>query len=153
MEFKKYLEYLETIKENLSINIYEFAKDENRHNLSSPHSLRDAWISSITIKENRNKERPFNPKSSIIIELLGPKHDRNIILSYTEVESYEIKGHRNQFNWGDTFHGDIDRHEIRLTESLYEHIIWFHSDSILRIKFRAFEIEEKMYNRVDGPDS
>lgn len=148
MDFKKYLEYLETNKKNLPVDIYEFAKDENRHNLSSPHSLHDAWISSITIKENRNKERPFNPKPSIKIELLGPMHDRDIILSYFDVESYEIKGNKNRFNWGDTFHGDIDRHEIRLSESLYEHTIWFHSDSVLKIKFRKFEIRENMYNNV-----
>ena len=152
MDFEKYLEYLETIKKDLPVNIYEFAKDENRQNLSSPHSLHDAWISSLTIKENRNKERPFNSKLSIKIELLGPMHDRDIILSYIEVESYEIKGNKNPFKWGDTFHGDIDRHEMRLSESLYEHIIWFHSDSMLKIKFRKFEINENRYNRVDDSD-
>lgn len=147
MDFKKYLEYLETIKKNLPLDIYEFARDENRHNPGSPHSLHDAWISSITIKENRNKERPFNSKPSIKIEILGPMHDRDIILTYIEVESYKIKGNKNPLNWGDTFHGDIDHHEIRLSESLYEHIIWFHSDSILRIKFKKFEIRENVYSK------
>jgi len=148
IDFKKYLIYLEGIRESLPKHIYEFARDVNRHSLSSPHSLHDSWISSITIRENRNGTRPFNPKPSIEVVLLGPMHDRDIILIYSEIEFYEIRGNKNEFNWGDTFHGDINRHEIRLKDNFFEHAIWLHSDSIIRIVFNEFELKEKMHNTM-----
>ena len=87
--------------------MYDFAIDVNRHNLDSPHSLHDSWMASITIKENRSKERPFDSKPTIELVLLGQMHDRDITIRYLGVESYQMQGIKNPYNWGDTFQGDV----------------------------------------------
>ena len=117
----------------------------NRHNLDSPHSLHDSWMTSLTIKENRKLERPFEPKPTIEIELLGPMHDRSIILTYAGIASYEITGLLNPYNWADTYHGDIMRHEVRLRESgRFIHEIEFSSESRIIVVCKDLQCSERL---------
>jgi hypothetical protein len=146
IDFKKYLSYLLNIQDQLPEAVYEFASDETRHDSSSPGSLHDAWLSKIAIVESRNGNTPFEPRVSLELTLLGPQHDRDMILTYSSVAEYEIAGKRNEFSYGDTFHGDIDQHEIKLADKKIQHTIWFHSASIIRIKFAEFSIEEQLLN-------
>jgi hypothetical protein len=133
-------------KDRFPVQVYDFAIDVNRHNLDSPHSLHDSWMTSITIKENRNKERPFDPEPSIEIDLLGQMHDRDIILSYSDIESYQIKGLKNPYNWGDTYQGDVSCHEVRLNEEgLLIHEILFSSDSTITIVCKNFSCTERLH--------
>lgn len=144
--FDEYMKYMEQNKNKFPSHVFEFAADVNRYTLSSPHSLHDSWMTSISIKENRKKERPFDPEPSIEIELLGQMHDRNIILKYTGVESYEMKGIKNLYNWGDTYQGDVSCHEVRLNEDgLLTHEILFASESTIEIVCKNFECIEEMH--------
>jgi len=144
--FDDYLEYLKRNKDKFPANVYEFAIDINRHILESPHSFHDSWLTSITIKENRNKEQPFEPTPSIEIVLLGQMHDRDIILTHEGIESYSINGHKKPYNWGDTFQGDISCHEIRINkDGQITHEIEFVSESRIIIACRKFKCVEQKH--------
>lgn len=144
--FDLYRAYLETNRDSFPINVFEFAHDIERHTLSSPHSLHDSWLTSITVKENRKKHRPFEPKPSIELILLGQMHDRDIVLTYSGVASFFMTGNKNPYNWADTFLGDVSCHEVRLSETgLLVHEIEFVSDSRVLITCEAFECCEKIY--------
>ncbi len=142
--FSEYRKYLEVHKDRFPSHVYEFAIDENRHNLSSPHSLHDSWMTSITIKENRNASRPFDPKPTIEITLLGQMHDREIVLSYSGIESYNIEGLKNPYNSGDTYQGDVSCHEVRLNSNgLLIHEILFASESKIMVVCSDIRCEER----------
>ena len=144
--FDAYVSYLEENRDSFPEHIYAFAADVNRHNLDSPHSLHDAWMTSITIQQNRNRSRPFGPEPTIEVVLLGQKHDRDIILRYKGVESYQIAGLRAALGGGDTFQGDVSRHEVRLGEAgLMVHEIEFSSNSRMEVVFRDLECIERLY--------
>ena len=144
--FDDYKKYIEENKHNFPSHVFEFATDVNRHNLDSPHSLHDSWMTSITIKENRNLDRPFDPEPTIEIELLGQMHDRTIVLSYSGIENYAIEGLKNPYNWGDTYQGDISCHEVRLNEEgLLVHEILFVSESKITIVCQNFQCSERLH--------
>ena len=111
-DFESYLQYIDANRSRLPETVYEFASDVERYDLRSPHSLHDAWLSSLTVKENRRAEKSLEPNTSIELVLLGPMHDREIVLKYTGVKSYRIEGKQNPYNWADTFHGDISGHQV-----------------------------------------
>ena len=143
--FDDYLEYMRTNRDNIPAHVYEFATDVNRHNIESPHSLHDSWITSITIKEHRNKTQPFDPRTTIEIELLGQMHDRNIFLKYEGIESYAIEGSKNPYNYGDTYHGDVACHEVRLTEvGLLLHEILMASEAQIKIVCKNITCTEQV---------
>lgn len=144
--FDNYIEYMERNKKKFPTRVFDFATDVNRHKLDSPHSLHDSWMTSITIKENRNSKRPFDPNPTIEIELLGQMHDRDIILSYFGVENYKIKGLKNPYNWGDTYQGDILCHEVRLNKKGFIiHEIVFASESKIVIACKDFLCSERLH--------
>ncbi|WP_125564801.1 hypothetical protein [Pseudoalteromonas rubra] len=144
--FDDYLEYMRARKGKIPVHVYEFATDVNRHDFESPQSLHDSWVTSINIKEHRNKERPFNPSTTIEIELLGPMHDRNIVLKYEEIESYAFEGTKNPYNYADTYHGDIVCHEVRLTEGGYLlHEILMASEATIKIVCKNITCNEQVY--------
>ncbi|RMH89362.1 hypothetical protein EA797_15675 [Stutzerimonas zhaodongensis] len=138
--FDNYVSYLEAHKSSFPEHIYAFASSEERHNLTSPHSLHDSWLSSISIRELRRPESEGRNLPSIEIELLGPMHDRTIVLQYQEVHSYQISGAMNQYNWADTFHGDVSAHAILACgESKFLHCITFVSGSKIEVQFEEFK--------------
>ena len=143
--FDKYIKYMEMNKDQFPNHVYEFAIDPERHILQSPHSLHDAWLTSFTIQENRNLIRPFEPSPSIELVLLGQMHDRDIVLNYSGIEWYEIGGRKNQYNWGDTYHGDIEAHQVRLEGNSILHEIEFVSESKITVTCKDFTCSEKMH--------
>ncbi|MEH6801072.1 MAG: hypothetical protein V7681_17425 [Halopseudomonas sabulinigri] len=146
--FDLYLQYLEAVKSDLPLQVFEFASDEKRHNLDSAHSLHDAWLTSLVVKENRNTQRPFEPKPTIELVLLGPQHDRDIVLSYVNVSSYRAESEQNCFNAADTLHGDVDLHEVRVSEGgLVVHEIKFSSCSRIIITCDNFICTEREYTQ------
>lgn len=145
--FNEYIKYLEANKKEFPAHIYDFASNEEHHNLSSPHSLHDAWISSITIREVRSKTRPFDVKSMIEMVLLGPMHDRDIIIRYEDIHSYDIKANKNSYNYNDTFHGDILQHEIlKNDDGLFAHRLLLGSDSMIEIVCSNIIFQEAVYS-------
>ncbi|RDH41256.1 hypothetical protein [Zooshikella ganghwensis] len=100
----------------------------------------------VEIKETRNNSRPFKPRCNIVIELLGQLHDRDIILEYSGVESYSFNGLKNPYNWGDTYHGDVAFHEVRISENgLIYHEILLASEAKYYIECKGFKCIEKIH--------
>ena len=143
--FDEYIKTMEREKEHFPAHVYEFATDLNRHDLQSPHSLHDSWLTSLTIKENRNTARPFEPKPTIEIVLLGQMHDRDIVLEYSHIEWYEMLGFKNPYNWGDTYQGDVEAHEVRLENDSIIHEIAFVSESKIVVACKDFTCSERMH--------
>jgi hypothetical protein len=144
--FDLYLEYLGENRARLPQNVFEFASNVERHTLNSPHSLHDSWLTSLTVKENRNKERPFEPQPTIELVLLGQMHDREIVLTYKGVTAYQIQGNKNPYNWTDTFQGDVSCHEVRINEQgMLVHEIEFVSNSRITITCKDFDCTENEY--------
>ena len=144
--FDDYIDYLNTIKDKIPQHVYEFASNVNRHNLDSPHSLHDSWITSISVREKRNKISPFEPVTSIKIELLGQLHDRDIVLEYEGIKSYSIECVENPYNWADTFHGDIISHEVSLLESDFLlHEILMATEKTIKIVCKNFTCNEQIH--------
>jgi len=141
-------EYISSINSNQDIlpkALFEFASNIERYELNHPQSLHDSWVSSITIAENRNRIRPFEPSLSIVLNLLGQQHDRDIILSYSSVKSYELLGCENPYNYKDTFHGDILQHEVSISNDLFQHTIELRSGSVFKVVFGGFSCTEQVY--------
>jgi hypothetical protein len=151
IRYGRYLDYLQTIKNALPENIYAFASDEKYFMLNSPHSLHDAWLNSLEIRETRDKERVLEPIVGLTVKLLGQTHDRVIILEYEDVSEYRLEGRRDvpdgppDFRYGDTFHGDVFTHEIRLgKEGRIIHEIAFVTESSFLVECRKFSHREEM---------
>ncbi len=144
IKYTRYLEYLETIKSLLPDHINAFASQEKYFTLNSPHSLHDAWLNSVEVREERNQDRPFEPVVGVTLKLLGQLHDRTIVLEYKDVCRYELNGKPNKYNWADTFHGDVFTHEIRIeNEGWIIHEVAFVSSTFL-IECRDFTTREEM---------
>ena len=143
--FDKYISNLVSNKTKFPEQLFEFATNLERYELNHPKSLHDSWVTSLTIAENRNKQRPFDASLSITLNLLGQKHDRDIVLTYNNVKYYELIGHENEFNYNDTFHGDILTHEVSLENELYKHILELRSGSIFKVYFTEFKVTECVY--------
>ncbi|TMO76393.1 hypothetical protein [Pseudoalteromonas aurantia] len=143
--FDEYISNLNSNRNNFPSELFEFAANTERYELNHPKSLHDAWVTSITIAENRNKVRPFEPSLSISLNLLGQQHDRDIFLNYLKVKSYELIGTENPFNYGDTFHGDVLTHEVSITGNGFQHIIELRSGSTFKVTFADFNCVEKIY--------
>ena len=143
--FDEYISNLNSNKDNFPSELFEFAANTERYELNHPQSLHDAWVTSITIAENRNKVRPFEPYLSISLNLLGQQHDRDIVLNYVNVKSYEIIGTENPFNYGDTFHGDVLTHEVSISDNLFQHVLELRSGSTFKVIFANFNCLEQVY--------
>ena len=82
--FEKYLEYLDTIKEKLPKDLFEFVSDSNRHDLYEK-SLHDSWVKSVECSHN------FETRTAdITLILLGAYHDRIFRLCFHNVSQYKI---------------------------------------------------------------
>ena len=143
--FDQYISNLNSNKDIYPNELFEFASNSERYELNHPQSLHDSWVTSITIAENRNKIRPFEPSLSIVLNLLGQQHDRDIVLNYFNVKSYEILGSENPFNYGDTFHGDVLTHEISIVDGLFQHVLELRSGSFFKVIFSKFSCLEHVY--------
>lgn len=109
IDFPSYRRYLDTIQRNLPPHVYAFASDESRYNGSSPDSLHDAWLESLTIQE-----------------IAAGSHN----LTYTGVSpQYEEPRYTH------TALGDLYTHELRLgNNGLLIHEILFERDATILIE-------------------
>lgn len=145
IDWQEYLKYLKENKELFSSDVYRFISDEKRHCLSGLQTFHDAWVRSISIKEDGEGNRPFNAKVNIGLTLLHQGHGREFIIEYDEVSEYKFDSRRNNENHNDTFHGDLLWHRMLVGENrVAQHVLYFSSESFLKISFKAFTFKEKV---------
>jgi len=152
IRYGRYLDYLETIKGSLPAHVAEFASSKQFFTLDSPHSLHDAWLNSVEVRETRRSEQPREPTVTLTLKLLGQYHDRVIVLEYENVFQYRMEGTREikdgppNFQYGDTFHGDVITHEVRLgNEGHIIHEIAFATESALLVECLNFTHREEIF--------
>ncbi len=112
-DFQDYLNYINSIKNDISKTLYKFAVNEKHYDLDSPESLHDAWVEYINITEKSSGLRNDSRSSRIEIKLLGPQHDRFITLIYDNVLSLNLDTH-NLLNKG---WGDLISHRVRFSNT------------------------------------
>jgi len=141
--YDKYFEYIESVKNELSEEMYKLFSDVDRYNLTSVKSLHDSWLRTIQVNDILNNEDEVEKiETSISIELLGPYHDRVFSLQYSGVKSYVFnKPARNI----PIYHYDLLCHELRLNDkSSLEHMILFDNEISFLIEFSNFSFDEKI---------
>lgn len=136
--FDKYFDYIETIKDDLSLELYQFASDCERYELSNKKSLHDSWLKSLVINEGE--------VSNVEIELLGNNHDRLFKLYYSEVKQY-------YFNKKECIRlskqDDLLVHEVRLNDKKeIEHVIEFDNEISFIIVCSSMEFEELIIDEM-----
>ena len=140
IDFTSYLSYVESIQDRLPPHIYVFASDPRHFDLSSPSSLHDAWLETLSVREVATGMRNEIRKTEISLTLLGPAHDRRIHLSYTGVTGYSFT-----MPFQSVAHGDLLTHEIRLgVGKSYIHEIQFQNESTLLIEYGDMKHTEEI---------
>ena len=138
--FDDYLEYLESHRDQIPKDVYDFIIDPRRHTLDDPGSLHDSWLESLSISEHRNSPST----ATLTLRLLGQQHDRYLILTYSDIVTYNITGDRTPF-YAATYHGDVLYHEIRVSDdSKLTHEIEFATESSFIVTCNHLSFEEKL---------
>lgn len=149
--YKAYNEYLESIKDKVPKEAYEFAtattKQSNPYiqaNPIGPRSrldLHDAWLESMTMSEPSHGDRSQYRSIDITLKLLGPYHDGHIEIVYKNVKSYSMIATLISWEAGEG-HGDWMYDEIRLSEqgNVLHEIEWSRgSDWLIEFKDFAYQ--------------
>lgn len=141
IHFDRYFEYLQSVEQNLSPHVFQFASNLDHYSLESHSSLHDAWLDYAKVTENAFGDRMQNRAVEIELRFLGPFHDKRIFLNYKEVISYELKA--SELNGG---HGDLWIHELRMTDdSNLIHELLFFDGRTFRITCHDIIHREEVY--------
>src|SRR5687767_6084103 len=116
----RYLQYLESVRQLLPPNVYEFATADWRFDFRDHRCLHDSWVESVTVREVAGEADPSERHTEISLQLLGAYHDGHTVLSYEGVTDYQLSlrtpaEERSYAGRGATpSHGDWLVDEIRL---------------------------------------
>jgi hypothetical protein len=116
--FDGYYAYLESVKNKLPLNTYEFAVSDWHYNFEDPRSPHDAWIEKFLMVEKSGE--PQTKSVDMELQLLGAYHNGNIVINYSEVSSYKIEWNffqEQEINSKKPWHGDWIIDEISLSDS------------------------------------
>ena len=142
MTYDAYFEYLETIRDKLGENLYLFASDPERHNLSSHRSLHDAWIKSLTVKTSYGSPGSESTDGDVDLVLLGPYHDRILTLNYSGVRACNVDFQFCQ----NGRKRDLLYHELRHENGIVEHELVFDGDMSIEIFCTGLICTEQLLN-------
>lgn len=131
--FRRYYEYIESIKHLLPSSAYSFATAPWHYNYSNHRCPHDAWLETVTIQDQQHQTRDEASKWTTIIHvrLLGAYHDGYIELTYKNVQSYLLENHGS----------DWMTDEVRLSaKGLIEHeIVWLGGRWIIECEDIVYE--------------
>ena len=143
---KRYREYLESIRNQLPANIYQFAVADWKLDFRDHRCLHDSWIESVTVREVPSVEEENDRQTEVALRLQGAFHDGDTTLVYRGVCNYEMRlrgrvdGRRNAGLRRHENHGDWLIDEIRLgSATTVVHEILFSSGASWVIEFRSLE--------------
>ncbi len=109
--FRRYMEYLQSVREAFPPSAFALASSEWYHTYSDHRCPHDSWLESVTVRETASDERHKKRSISIAVRLLGAYQDGYIELVYPNVHSYK-------FDMSLTEHGHRDWRydELRLSD-------------------------------------
>jgi hypothetical protein len=143
VRFDEYFEYIESIRDKLSAEAHQFASNFEHYSLQGKASLHDACIQRIEIEESASGVRSEVRELGMRMQLLGPYHDRTLLISYDKVSMYAI-GARCGVSQP-VAHGDIFTHEVRISEDQQiVHEVFFTSGSTFCVTCRNIRFETSM---------
>ena len=88
--YRRYNEYLQSIKDRLPPATFEFASAPWHYDASDHRCPHDAWVEEISIRELAPEDNPHDRRIDIYVRLLGAYHDGHIELLYRQVRTYSI---------------------------------------------------------------
>ena len=134
---KAYREYLQSVKERLSVTAFEFATAAWHYDHSDHRCPHDSWVESLTIDEPGAGERLQDRSLRISTRLLGAFHDGHLLLGYADVQTYSLESPK-----GRAGHGDWLVDEIRLSDNGFVlHEVLFSNDSRWQIEAKDISCE------------
>ena len=132
-DHRPYWAYLDSIKREMPDGVFAFAANSDNHDLIHPNSLHDSWLIRSTVTEHNDPRGDLPIQIEII--LLGPRHDRDIHLSYGGVTHYRFSGEKPSRR-----HGDLLVHEMRAVgDNKFEHELYFSEGTSFLVGFSTFE--------------
>lgn len=143
IDFERYDEYLTGVEDVMDPRVFEFARNPDHFNLSSPSSLHDAWLEEFRVAESRSDDSDGN-RISVTIVLLGAFHDRRIVLEYDGVSGYDFSFSGEVCRGTVQKHGDVYTHEMRIEEGVHVHEILFADGHRFMIRFKRFSHREEL---------
>jgi hypothetical protein len=114
VNWDRYFAYLRTAEAQFPVAVRSYAADWEHYSLDGNNSLHDAWLSGITFQNCQDRR-------DLILEFLGPRHDRRHVLRYEQVQAYVLDVHV-EYRYGDR---DVLAHEFRIENSCVTHEILF----------------------------
>ncbi len=149
IHFDRYIEYIKTVRDSLPEHIYLFASNPAYFNLTSHSSLHDAWLENLIIQETASGDRHEFRGLEIKLSLLGPYHDRRIVLHYTGVKQYRCHAKAVSENLA---HGDVFTHEIQfVADGIFSHEILFQEGGTILIECTNIVHSEEIISEQSGP--
>ncbi len=117
--YKKYRDYLESVKGRIPKAAFSFATADWHYNHEDHRCPHDSWLETLTIDEPASGKRSEIRDIKIHARLLGSHHDGHIELTYEKVKSYSLN---TPFEFKmpprvDVGHGDWLIDEIRLSDN------------------------------------
>jgi hypothetical protein len=147
--FKRYLAYMELIRERIPSEIYEFVVNDWHYYPSHHRSLHDSWIDRLEIREVSYDQNLQNRIIGISLSLLGSYQDGKTYLEYSDVKKYELQM-KMLSNKGNKAHGDLLVDEISLSDSgNLVHEILFHDNTTLLIECTNIVYSTDIPNKMD----
>lgn len=111
-----YKAYIDSIRDRLPPQVYEFAIGSWHYVFTNPRSLHDSWVEEIFLKETVVGPDRHHRVLSISLRLLGAYHNGYTYLTYEQVTGYdmEMKQPSRGSNHG---HGDWLIDEVSLADT------------------------------------
>lgn len=139
--YDRYFAYLKTIRDLLGENLYQFAADEGRHDLFSKTTLHDAWIDTLTLQTPYGAIPERTNQETIRLTLLGPYHDRQIVLRYYGVTKFTM-----DFGFsGNSSKRDLLCHELRHEAGRVIHEFLFDRELTMEIHCKDMRYEDILF--------
>ena len=135
--WRRYQEYLKSIRDRFPPAAYALASSEWYHDFSDHRCPHDAWLEECVISEPSKGERNEIRSVSILVRLLGAYHDGIIELRYPQVFGYNLSLNASES------HRDWRYDEFRLSErgTLVHEIEWCGAQDTGRWIIEASDVE------------
>jgi hypothetical protein len=137
--WERYMAYLVSVREKLAPQVYAFATTAAHYDPQDPRTLHDARLIRAVIREGKPPLSDHARAVTIDLTLERPYGDGELCLRYVGVHGYSLTRSTRNESVGAP-HGDLVRHEIRVSERGYAiHEIVFSSGADWTIEFENLE--------------
>lgn len=140
--YDEYFKYIESIKDEIPLDLYLFASNIKRYTLDDKETLHDSWLETIKINDDLVCENNTN-KLNVFLSLLGAYHDRKHRFSYFSVNSYKI------INMAENKRAkqDLLFFEFRVENGYIIHELEFNNDFVIMVSCKSILYEEVILSK------